>query len=52
MDIRLDLNVNEVERLLQYAAKRPYEEVFQLIAKVQSQVHNQQEAMKDQPKED
>ena len=50
-NIKLELTIQEIERLLQYAAKRPYEEVFQLIGKVQSQVHAQQEETNPVPEE-
>ena len=40
-NIQLELTIDEINKVLQALGKQPYEDVFQLISKVQEQASSQ-----------
>lgn len=50
MNIKLDLDIKEVNLILASLAKQPYESVFEIIGKVRAQTTPQFEAAKEAEK--
>lgn len=42
--MKLDLNLNEINTILAYLGRAPYEAVFELVEKIRSQAKEQSEA--------